>query len=190
MRKITLSVMMTLDGYFGGSQGETSWFVWEPAMDSHIFPFVNEGSNIDTILMGKGTYDVMSKYWPTADGEATAVRDGMNNLPKVVLSNTEEEMTWNSQLVLVSDGEEITQKVRNLKSQEGGDILLMASGSIVSILLNANPDLIDEYRIFVNPLVLGDGKPLFKGITNSRNLKLIASKAFDNGVMMLSYTAK
>lgn len=159
-------------------------------MDEYIFPFVNKDANIDTILMGKGTYDVMSKYWPTADGEAPAVRDGMNNLPKVVLSNTQEELTWSSQLMLVNDSEEITQKVRNLKSQDGGNILLMASGSIVSILLNANPGLIDEYRIFLNPLVLGNGKPMFKGITNSRSLVLQTSKAFDNGVVMLSYTSK
>jgi dihydrofolate reductase len=106
----------------------------------------------------------------------------MNNLSKIVFSKTLEKVDWkNSRLVKGN----ITEEILKLKQQPGKDMVIYGSGSIVSALTQLC--LIDEYQIFVNPIVIGSGKPLFKGLKNRLNLELIKTKTFNCGVVLLHY---
>ena len=106
----------------------------------------------------------------------------MNNLPKIVFSKSLEKVEWkNSRLAKGNMHDEVA----NLKEKSGKDIVIYGSGSIVSALSQLG--LIDEYQIFVNPVVLGNGKPLFQGIKDRLNLRLLETKTFSNGVVLLCY---
>jgi dihydrofolate reductase len=106
----------------------------------------------------------------------------MNNLPKIVISKTLEKVAWNNTKLVKGN---IADEVAALKQKPGKDIVIYGSGSIVSTL--AQRGLIDEYLIFVNPIVLGSGKPLFKGMKDRLNLKLQKTRIFKNGVILLYY---
>ncbi len=181
MRKIIVSNYVTLDGFFAGPNGEIDWFVWDTETAKYSKELLK---SIDTILFGRVTYELMASYWPTASppAEDPVIIDAMNNLPKIVFSKTLDKVAWkNSRLVKGNIAEEISQ----LKQEPGKDMVIYGSGSIVSTL--AQRGLIDDYRIFVNPVVLGSGKPLFKGLNDRLNLKLLKTKTFDCGVVLLHY---
>lgn len=181
MRKIIVSNYMTLDGFFSGPDGEIDWFVWVDEIAEYARDLI---SSIDTILFGRVTYELMERYWPTADsaGEDPVIIDAMNALPKIVFSQTLDRVEWNNSRLVRED---IPEVVSNLKQQEGRDIVVYGSGSIVSAL--ARHGLIDDYRIFVNPVILGNGKPLFKHLNERLNLRLLNTKAFICGVVLLHY---
>jgi dihydrofolate reductase len=181
MRKIIVSNYVTLDGFFAGPNGEIDWFVWDEETAEYSKGLL---SSIDTILFGRVTYELMAGYWPTASppAEDPVIIDAMNNLPKIVFSRTLEKADWkNSRLVKGITAEEILI----LKQQHGKDMVIYGSGSIVSTL--AQLGLIDEYRLFVNPVVLGSGKPLFKDTKDKLTLKLLKTKKFHCGVVLLHH---
>ena len=181
MRKIIVSNYVTLDGFFAGPNGEIDWFVWDEETAEYSKGLL---SSIDTILFGRVTYELMAGYWPTASppAEDPVIIDAMNNLPKIVFSRTLEKVAWkNSRLVKEITAEEISK----LKQQHGKDLVIYGSGSIVSTLTQLG--LIDEYRIFVNPVVLGGGKPLFQDVKDRLKLKLLKTRTFHCGVVLLHY---
>ena len=181
MRKIIVSNYITLDGFFAGPNGEFDWFVWDEETAEYSKSLLK---SIDTILFGRVTYELMAGYWPTASPptEDPVIIDAMNNLPKIVFSKTLDKVEWkNSRLVK----ENIAGEVATLKQQPGKDMVIYGSGGIVTTLTQLG--LIDEYRIFVNPVVLGSGKPLFKGFKDRLNLKLLTTKTFNCGVVLLHY---
>jgi len=181
MRKIIISEMITLDGYFARSDGELDWFFWNEEMEKTAIDLI---SNVDTLLFGRVTYELMASYWPSASAPAEnpIIVDKMNNLPKIVFSKTLEKIEWkNTKQIKEINKEEILK----IKEQPGRNMVIYGSGSLVSVFMNLG--LIDEYYIFVNPVVLGRGKPLFKGLNNQENLKLIETKPFSNGVVLLHY---
>ena len=106
----------------------------------------------------------------------------MNNLPKIVFSKTLQEVKWNNSRLVK---ENIAEEISKMKQQSGKDMVIFGSGSIVSTFMQHG--LIDEYRIIVNPVVLGNGKPLFKGINDKHNLKLLKTKVLGSGVVILYY---
>ena len=106
----------------------------------------------------------------------------MNNLPKIVFSKTLQQVEWNNSR-LVKDN--ISQEISKMKQQPGKDMVIFGRGSIVSTFMHH--DLIDEYRIIVNPIVLGNGNPLFIGIKDKHNLKLLKTRVFGSGVVILYY---
>ena len=181
MRKIIVSNYVSLDGFFAGPDGEIDWFVWDEETAEYSKEMLG---SIDTLLFGRVTYELMAGYWPTASAptEDPVIIYAMNNLPKIVFSRTLEKVEWNNSR-LVKDN--IVQEVARLKQQPGKDMVIFGSGSIVSTFTKLG--LIDEYHIFVNPVVLGSGKPLFKDIRDKMNLKLLKTKAFKSGVVLLSY---
>ncbi len=184
MRGLIASEMVTLDGYFAGPNGEIDWFFWNEEMANCSADLL---SRVDTILFGRVTYELMADYWPSASvtSENPIIIDKMNNLPKIVFSKTLEKAEWkNTKLV-----EEINKDdILKLKQQPGKDIVIYGSGSIVSALTQLG--LIDEYRIFVNPVILGSGKLLFKNLTKNVNLKLVQTKTFKSNVILLHYRVK
>ena len=181
MRKIIISEMVTLEGYFAGPDGELNWFFWNEEMEKAAIDLI---SNVDTLLFGRVTYELMASYWPSASAPAEnpIIVDRMNNLPKIVFSKTLEKIEWENTKQIKEINKEGILKI---KEQPGRNMVIYGSGSLVSVFMNLG--LIDEYYIFVNPVVLGRGKPLFKDLNNQENLKLIETKPFSNGVVLLHY---
>jgi dihydrofolate reductase len=145
-------------------------------------------SKVDALLFGRVTYQLMADYWPAAATNPSTpksdleIADKMNNLPKIVFSKTLQEVKWNNSRLVK---ENIAEEISKMKQQPGKDMVIFGSGSIVSTLMQHG--LIDEYRIIVNPVVLGNGNPLFKGINGKHNLKLLRTRVFSSGVVILYY---
>jgi dihydrofolate reductase len=177
MRRVIVSNLASLDGFFEGVNKELDWHV----VDEEFFEYAKDMlRTADTLLFGAATYEVMAAYWPTAPSDEIA--DKMNNLPKVVFSKTLKKGDWNNSRLVSSN---IQEEVSKLKQQPGKDIVILGSARLASFLLPLG--LIDEYRAIVNPVLLGGGKPLFSGITERIRLKLITTKVFGSGVVLLSY---
>lgn len=176
--------MITLDGYFSGPDGEIDWFFWNEEMEEYAVDLI---SSMDTLLFGRVTYELMASYWPSASSptENPIIIDRMNNLPKIVFSKALEKVEWgewnNASLIKEVAAEEILK----MKTQPGKNMVIYGSGSIVSAFMNL--DLIDEYYLLVNPIVLGRGRPLFKDLNDMHKLKLLRTKMFNNGVVLLHY---
>ncbi len=136
------------------------------------------------LVFGRKTYEGMASYWPTADAIARdpKVAGRMNALPKVVFSRTLDEVEWaNTRLVKGEAADELAR----LKDRPGQDLLLLGSSDLASAL--ATRGLIDEYRILVNPVALGDGKPVLKGLQEDLQLTLIDTRTFASGNVLLRY---
>lgn len=180
MGKIIVSEMITLDGYFSGLNGEVDWFMWDKDTDRETFEMLNKA---DCLLLGHETYKVLSGYWPTATEEDPKYIQRINGLKKVVVSKSSHSLDWNADILQASSEEELVIEVINLKREN--NILIFGSGSIVSIL--SNQGLIDEYRLFINPLILRSGRPLFSSTGDKSSLDLTNTKVFGNGVVLLEY---
>ena len=185
MRKVILSNVVTLDGFFEGPNKELDWHIVDEEFNQYAIDLL---SNVDALLFGRVTYQLMADYWPAAATNPSTsksdleIADKMNNLPKIVFSKTLQQVEWNNSR-LVKDN--IAQEISKMKQQSGKDMVIFGSGSIVSTFMQHG--LIDEYRIIVNPVVLGNGKPLFKGINDKQNLKLLKTRVFDSGIVILFY---
>jgi dihydrofolate reductase len=185
MRKVILSNMVTLDGFFEGPNKELDWHIVDEEFNQYATDLL---SNVDALLFGRLTYQLMADYWPAATTNPLTskgdleIADKMNNLPKIVFSKTLQEVKWNNSRLVK---ENIAEEILKMKQQPGKDMVIFGSGSIVSTLLQLG--LIDEYRIIVNPVVLGNGKPLFKDINDKQNLKLLKTKVLGSGVVILYY---
>ncbi len=176
-----LSNYISLDGFFAGLNGEIDWFVWDEETAEYSKELIK---SVGTIVFGRITYELMAKYWPTASPptEDPVIIDAMNSLPKIVFSKTLDIVEWNNSRLVRGDLEE---EIPMLKQLSGKDLVIYGSGTIVSALTQSG--LIDEYLLFVNPIVLGRGKPLFAGLRERVPLKLITTKTFKCGVVLLHY---
>jgi dihydrofolate reductase len=171
--------MVWLDGFFAGPNGEIDWFSTDAEFSEFNIEQMKRGPG--GILFGRVTYQLMASYWPTAT-EQPIVADRMNSLPKVVFSRTLDAVDWNnSQLVKDNIGVEVSK----LKQQPGADLAVFGSADLLSTLIQLN--LVDEHRVMVNPVVLGRGKPLFTGLSEKLNLKLVDSRTFRSGNVLLTY---
>ena len=185
MRKVLLSNLVTLDGFFAGPKGELDWHIVDEEFNQYAIDLL---SKVDALLFGKVTYQLMADYWPAAATNPSTpksdveIADKMNNLPKIVFSKTLQKAEWNNSRLVK---ENIAEEISRMKQQPGRDMVIFGSGSIVSTFMQHG--LIDEYRIIVNPIVLGNGKPLFKGINGKQNLKLLKTKVLGSGVVILYY---
>src|SRR5690554_3897094 len=161
MRKVILSMVVSLDGYIEDSNASIDWHVWSEEMDRHMIGFFDQ---IDTIIFGRKTYELMADFWPTplADTESTAIAERMNNLPKIVFSRTLESVAWGKWNNVLLIKENISEEIKLLKQQPGKDLVIFGGAELAATFIQL--DLIDEYQLIVNPVVLGGGKPLFKGV--------------------------
>ena len=181
MRKVVLFMMVTLDGFFEGPDHSIDWHNVGEEFNEFAIDQLNE---LDGLLFGRVTYEGMASYWPTpaAIEDDPVVADKMNAIPKIVFSRTLDRAEWsNSRLVKGNIAEEISQ----LKQQPGRDIAIFGSANLTMSLLQMG--LVDELRLMVNPVVLGKGKPLFEGIHEKLNLKLIKTRVFRDGNVLLCY---
>jgi len=181
MRKVFLFNMTTLDGFFEGPNQDISWHHTDDEFNEFAIQQLNE---IGTLLFGRVTYQGMASYWPTefAIKDDPIVAGLMNSLPKIVFSKTLDKAEWNnSRLVKENAAEEVSR----LKQQAGKDIAIFGSSDLAVTL--AGHDLIDEYRVIVNPVFLGNGTTLLKGIKDKLNLKLLNARTFKSGNVLLIY---
>ncbi|MDF2187582.1 dihydrofolate reductase family protein [Paraflavitalea sp. CAU 1676] len=187
MRKLIVSINVTLDGYMAGPAGELDWHF--PHWNHEMATFAYEQlCGMDSILLGRITYQAMASYWPyeannTAHGRLEcAYAHMMNNYTKFVFSRSLRTVEWRNARIIKKD---IGKEVKALKQQDGLNIVVFGSGSIIARLMQL--DLIDEYVLWVHPVALGRGIPLFRNIQGQQNLKLLQTKIFSSGVVVLYY---
>jgi dihydrofolate reductase len=173
--------MITLDGFFEGPNQDISWH----NVDQEFNEFaIEQLQTIGVIMFGRVTYQGMASYWPTdaAINDDRVVAGQMNSLPKIVFSNTLDRADWNNTTLIKGD---IAREVSNLKQQPGKDLFIFGSGNLAANLTRLG--LIDEYRLIINPVVLGRGTPMFQGIDERLKFKLLKTRIFESGNVMLYY---
>lgn len=177
MRKLFVSNLMSLDGFFETTDHKLDWCV----VDDEFFEYADDMlRSVDLILFGRKTYEHMAAFWPTAPKDKIA--EHMNGLPKIVFSQTLSHAGWqNSRLVAGNAADEVA----GLKQQPGKDIVILGSAMLASSLLAQG--LVDEYRVILNPVLLGQGNPPFKGVRRKIALQLSGARSFRSGVNVLYY---
>jgi len=178
----------SLDGFVAGLNGEMDWI----NVDDAIFDFVATMTDkADAALYGRVTYEMMQSYWPTAGEEPNASKHDKehsawyNKVSKIVLSKTMSEKGLDNTIVI---SDQLAENINKIKKREGKNILIFGSPTASHSLMRHG--LIDEFWLFVNPILLGQGIPLFKDVTETTKLKLIETKTFSCGVIALHYETK
>ena len=181
MRKLSVFNFITLNGYFKGANEDISWH----RHGGEESAFAAEGAQSQSVLLfGRKTYEMMASYWPTpaAMKDAPEVADGMNKSEKIVFSKTLTSATWKN-TKLIKDN--IIEEVRKLKQTAGNNLTVLGSGSIITQFAAAG--LIDDFQFMVDPVALGQGSSLLQGLSEKLNFKLIQTKSFKSGVVLLCY---
>jgi dihydrofolate reductase len=185
MRNLVYFMHSSLDGFVAGSKGEMNWIT----VDNEIFDFVKTMTDqADTALYGRVTYQMMEAYWPTAGEKPEASKHDKEhsiwykNVLKVVLSKTINEAGLKNTKV-ISDN--LPENINKLKQQSGKNILIFGSPGASHSLLNLG--LVDEFWIFINPILIGEGISLFKNVPELIKLRLLDTKPFASGVVALHY---
>ena len=186
MRTIIVHMGLSLDGFFEGPDHDISWHHVDEALHAHF----NENlASMSAFLMGRVTYGLMEEYWPGADDDPEnpptmqEFAGTWRAVPKIVFSRTLEQVGPNATLRSEVDPEEI----RALKEQPGGD---MTVGGVDLVDTFRRLDLVDEYRLYVNPVVLGRGRRLFETADSQTELELVETRGFGNGVVLLRYAVR
>ena len=197
MRRIVMFNRVSADGYFAGPDGQLDWVVADDEVDAAGAAAI---PGFDTILFGRRTYELFESFWPHALDDSSSARDPhsdrrspvlrtmavwINEANKLVFSRTREAVSWkNSRLLHELD----PQQVKAMKEQPGKDMIVFGSGSLVSQLTEHR--LIDEYQFAVNPLLLGQGRPLVCGPSRSSKLELMEERRYGSGIVMLRYALR
>jgi dihydrofolate reductase len=178
MAKLIMWNLTTLDGYVEGPGRDISWHndVWGEELERFS---MEQGNAAGALMFGRVTYELMAGYWPSASGE---IADFMNALPKYVFSRTLKTSDWNNTRIF---GENVPETVAKLKRETAKDIYLFGSADLASTLIAHR--LIDEFRIAVAPVLLGEGTPLFKQSSDRHKLQLLDAKPLSVGAVILRY---
>lgn len=181
MRTLNAFNFITLNGYFKGPQEDTSWHVHGGPESEYGVNALKSGS---TLVFGRTTYDMMAGYWPSPEAirNMPDMAKGMNAAEKIVFSRTLTKADWNNTTVIKGN---IIEEMTRMKQGTGPDMTILGSGSIISQFAEAG--LIDTYQIMMDPIALGDGTSMFKGITKPLQLELVNTRTFKSGVILLSY---
>jgi dihydrofolate reductase len=180
VRKMFSFMMTTADGYHADHGEGLDWH----HVDHEFSRFARaQLRDAGTLVFGRVTYEGMAAYWPTAAAEQSdpEVAKAMNTIPKIVISRTLGQATWAGTQVISTDAED---ELARLKQQPGKDIVIQGSSTLTASLLQTG--LLDELRIMVNPVILGQGRPLFAG-AGLTSLKLLKSQQFTSGNVLLVY---
>jgi dihydrofolate reductase len=181
MRKLFWQISLTVDGLMEGPNHELddTAQIADPDFERYASAMLQ---SIDTIVLGRVTYELFADYWPSATGPDA---ERMNCLPKLVFSRTLGDVQWNNTRLAKDD---IAVEITRLKQQPGRDIALFGSATLAATL--ARERLIDEYRLLVSPVVLGRGNPAFKGVRDRMPLTLAKAEVWRSGVVALFYRAR
>lgn len=179
---------VSLDGFVGRPGGENDWIL----IDEEMFDYATMQTNrSDLALYGRVTYELMDSYWPTAASKPDATRHDIehstwyNNVRKIIASKTMKGDGLENTTII---SENLSTEIRKLKKETGKDIVMFGSPSTAHSLMEDN--MIDDYWLFINPILIGQGIPLFKNFKHIVKLNLLESKTFTSGVVCLHYEAK
>lgn len=184
MRKVILFMMVSVDGFFEGPNHDLSWH----NVDDEMNDFIHEqNSTISTILFGHRTYEMMAEFWLSEEALSTDKETAifMTDTEKVVFSHRYFNPEWKNTTVIT---DKIADKIKKLKESPGKHIAIFGSNNLCVNLIKLG--LIDEFRIVVNPVVLGEGTALFKGIDSKLDLKLVGSRSFKSGNVLVNYITR
>jgi class 3 adenylate cyclase/dihydrofolate reductase len=185
--KLVVTAFVTLDGIIEAPgfdehrSGRNAWALRVQTDEDQVY---NKGQamSADAFLLGRRTWQIWAAFWPTASGGDPELTERMNSIPKYVVSNTLKRADWNNSTIIAGD---VAAQVAKLKAQPGGDLLVYGSADLVDELLRH--DLVDEYRLLVFPVILGSGKRLFRDRIDTHHLRLVDSRTFSSGVVLLTY---
>jgi dihydrofolate reductase len=174
---------ISVDGFIEGPDRDIDWHM----VDDELHSYINESvRSMGAFLSGRVTHELMAEFWPTADKDPESTASMIDfsriwlEMPKIVYSRTLQSADWNTTVVR----EVVPSEVEDLKSQPGGDLLLSGADLAATFM---QLDLIDEYRIYIHPIVIGKGKPLFQPSDTRIKLKLAETRAFGNGVILIRW---
>ena len=176
--------MVTVDGFFEGTDHSLAWH----HVDEEFNEFAVEQLNSAGILLfGRKTYDLMADYWPTERGivDDPVVAEKMNTISKIVFSKSPGKAEWQNTRVF---NEISFEDITTLKNQPGKDLLILGSSELISIFIEMK--LIDEFRIMINPVVIGQGNRLFTNIHHIPELRLSKTRIFKSGNVLLNFEIK
>lgn len=185
-RQVIYSMMVSLDGYIESRDGAIDWSVPDEELHQHFNDFEQE---IDTHLYGRRMYENMAGYWTNAgdNPQAAAVEKEYaciwNQSEKIVFSTTLERVGENARVIR----DNLPEAIRTLKAEEGRDMDLGGASIAASFIEH---DLVDEYRLYIHPVVLGGGKRMFPELLKQRELRLLETRQFGCGVVLLRYARK
>lgn len=175
---------VTVDGYFAGADGNIDWHPVDDEFNKFAVDFI---SKCDTVLFGRTTYDLFADFWPTEKSDDTwtpedhSISKSLSKMRKIVFTHDNLKPDWENTEVW---NDIDVSKIKELKQQDGKNIVIYGSGTIVQQLTELG--LIDEYHLIIAPVILGDGKSLFKG-NQRKKLKLMSTKTFSNDNVLLCY---
>lgn len=177
---------VSLDGFMSGPHGELDWHLVDDELHTH---FNEQLATMGAFLEGRVTYELMEEFWPTADTDPASTGPMVEfariwrDMPKIVYSRTLEAAGRNATVVR----DVVAEEVLALKAQPGGD-LAVGGADLASTFMGLG--LVDEYRLYVHPVVLGAGKPMFRPSGAKVDLRLAEARTFGNGVVLLRYVAR
>jgi len=189
MRKVKLQMQISIDGFVAGPKGEMDWMVWQ--WDDVLKKYVTELTEpVDCILLGRVLAQAFIPTWASRAANpdtADQFAEKMNDTPKIVFSKTLKDADtvggeWSNTKLAKGN---IVEEIAKLKNQQGKDIIVYGGGNFVSNLIHYN--LIDEYHLFINPVILGSGMSIFNKISGRLKLKLIKTTISSSGIVILYY---
>jgi dihydrofolate reductase len=199
MRKLIVSIHSTAnDIVTGPPSDETNFMVWAQAgIEDSLETFLKSLANVDTILLGRATYeDLVRKWpkvkeWPQVSDVALRIGEKINAAPKLVVTGKHplKNLEWGefkspTQLT----GTNIEEQIKGLKASDGGDIITFGSPTLVQSLTNAR--LVDEYRILIHPVIVNEGKRLFENVHGRTDFRLVSVDAFEHGAILVTYAPR
>ncbi|MDI9636278.1 dihydrofolate reductase family protein [Geitlerinema splendidum] len=188
MRKLKLQVQMTVDGYIAGPNGEMDFMVWN--WDDALKQYVETiAAPVDCIVLGRKLAEGFIPHWAgvaaNPDDEDFIAGKKFTDTHKVVFTKTLNQSEWNNTVLAKGD---LVDEITQLKNQEGNDIIAYGGATFVSDLIHHK--LIDEFHLFINPVAIGNGMPIFKELDSKQDLALVKSTSFECGVVVLHYEPK
>jgi dihydrofolate reductase len=183
MRKVKLSMQMTINGYVAGPNGENDWMTWNP--DDEFLEFLNSHfDSSDTLLLGRKLADGFIEHWENVAGSNTdhPFAKKIVDIPKVVFTKTLDESPWNNTTLAKGN---LAEEIADLKKQNGKDIAVVGGAGFVSSLIKEG--LIDEYHLIVNPTAIASGMTIFNLLDGVRKFSPIQAKLYSGGKTVLSY---
>jgi len=181
--KIILMMSVSLDGFIEGPNREIDWDMVDDELHRHVN---EELGAMGAFLSGRVTHELMAGFWPTADTDPSSTPPMVEfariwrDMPKIVFSKTLERADWNTTILR----NVVPEEIRQLKARTRGDLVLGGADLAASFRRH---DLIDEYRLYIHPIVIGRGKPLFQPSDSKMPLQLAGTRTFGNGVVLLRY---
>ena len=185
--KLVVTAFVTVDGIIEAPgfdehrSGRNAWALRVQTDEDQVYN-KDLAMSADALLLGRRTWQIWAAFWPTQDAGDPELTKWMNTVPKYVVSNTLKRADWNNTTIISGD---VAAKVAELKARPGGDLIVYGSPDLVDELLRH--DLVDEYRLAVYPVILGSGKRMFRDRIDTHHLRLIGTRTFPSGVVVLTY---